>query len=39
MGRRAERLTDEEIIPGLSEIGGEPVNDIELTLEITDLNI
>ncbi len=38
MGRRSDRLTDEEIVPGLSETGGEPVADAELSIEVIELN-
>ena len=37
MGRRSERLTDEEILPGLSQLNGEKISEVELSIEVVEL--
>ena len=38
MGRRSESLSDEEILPGLSQLNDEQLSDVELSIEVVDLN-
>ena len=37
MGRGGEKLTDEEILPGLSQLDGEQLSDVELSIEVVEL--
>ena len=37
IGRRGEKLTDEEILPGFSQLNGEPLPEVELNIEMVEI--